>query len=293
MQLVFYYGFLKLNKPYFALADWQYYLLILATVLIAAGGYIINNIMDVETDEINKPKQLLIGKEISEAKAYNLYVGLTITGVAIGFYLSNIIFKPSAATLFILIASLLYFYATTLKQIPLIGNIVIAFIVGFSIFIINIFQIFPNTDDSNRAEMSTYFYIILDYSIFAFLINFIREIIKDIEDVKGDKQNDIKTLAVTLGVKKTSYVVIVLLLISTLLLLNYTNTYLMKNSLYFAVVYGMIFIIAPLIFCTIKTYNSLDSKDFKLISLLLKWIMFFGILSITIITLNIKHNAKI
>ena len=90
MQLVFRYGFLELQNIPLALADWQFGILVLATVCIAAGGYIINNIMDVETDAENKPENVIVGKFISETKAYNLYIGFTVIGVAMGFYLSNV-----------------------------------------------------------------------------------------------------------------------------------------------------------------------------------------------------------
>ena len=113
MQLIFRYGFLKWQNVPLSLADWQYGLLVLATVLIAAGGYVINDIFDQDTDSENKPSKVIVGNKISESLAYNLYVGLTIAGVGIGFYLSNVILKPGFATLFILIASLLYLYATS------------------------------------------------------------------------------------------------------------------------------------------------------------------------------------
>ena len=116
MQLIFRHGFLELQNIPLALSDWQYGILVLATVCIAAGGYIINNIFDVETDAENKPENVIVGKFISETKAYNLYIGFTVIGVAMGFYLSNVINKPSFASLFIVIAATLYFYATSLKQ---------------------------------------------------------------------------------------------------------------------------------------------------------------------------------
>ena len=84
MQLTFRYGFLKLQNVTLSLADWQYLLLVLSTVCIAAGGYIINNIFDFKTDSDNKPNDVVVGKYISETLAYNLYIGFTIIGVAIG-----------------------------------------------------------------------------------------------------------------------------------------------------------------------------------------------------------------
>ena len=77
MQLIFRYGFLELQNIPLALADWQYILLVLSTVSIAAGGYIINNIFDVATDTENKPENVVVGKFISETKAYNLYIGFS------------------------------------------------------------------------------------------------------------------------------------------------------------------------------------------------------------------------
>src|SRR6218665_2372627 len=86
MQLLFRYAFLKQQNIPLALADWQYGLLVLSTVLLAAAGYVINDIFDVATDSINKPNKVIIGKGISETRAYNIYIGLNIIGVAIGFY---------------------------------------------------------------------------------------------------------------------------------------------------------------------------------------------------------------
>ena len=191
MQLTFRYGFLELQNIPLALADWQYIVLVLATVCIAVGGYIINNIFDVETDTENKPKNVIVGKFISETKAYNLYIGFTVIGVALGFYLSNVINKPSFASIFIVIAAALYFYATSLKQSLLIGNFIVALLLSFSVIIIGIFDLFPVTNDQNRPFMGLLFSILLDYAIFAFIVNFIREIVKDLQDIKGDSNQGI------------------------------------------------------------------------------------------------------
>src|SRR6476620_9788540 len=85
MQLLFRYGFLKLQNAPLSLADWQYVLLVLSTVLIAAAGYVINNIFDQRTDQQNKPHDVIVGKKISENAAYKIYAALNISGVAIGY----------------------------------------------------------------------------------------------------------------------------------------------------------------------------------------------------------------
>ncbi len=291
MQLLFRYGFLKLQNIPLALAHWQYALLVLSTVLIAAAGYVINNIFDQETDLINKPGDVVVGKSISETAAYNIYVALNISGVAIGFYLSNVIMRPGFATVFILVAASLYFYATTLKQIMILGNIVVALLLSFSVIIIGVFDLFPATDNENRVQMTSMFSILFDYAVFAFMINFIREIVKDIEDVNGDYNQGMNTLPIAIGTSRTAKIVFALSIIPVVFLLIYINNYLVANNLYIATLYTFIFVLAPLLYFIAKIITAKTKKEFHNLSSILKWILFFGILSILIINLNIKYNA--
>ena len=291
MQLIFRYGFLELQNIPLALADWQYLLLILATMSIAAGGYIINNIFDVETDTENKPENVIVGKFISETKAYNLYIGFTVIGVAIGFYLSNVINKPSFASIFIILAATLYFYATSLKQSLLIGNFIVALLLSMSVIIIGIFDLFPLTNEENRPFMGLIFSILIDYAIFAFLINFIREIVKDLQDIEGDSNQGMNTLPIAFGKKNTTKLVFGLSFIPVILILNYINSNLFSAGLLYGTLFGLVFILAPLLYFTIKIWSATETKNFHHLSTVLKWILFFGILSIVVISLNIKHNA--
>jgi 4-hydroxybenzoate polyprenyltransferase len=292
MQLIFRYGFLKHEAIYLFLSDFQYALLILATVLIAAAGYIINDIMDQETDSENKPFNMVIGKGISEAMGYNLYFVLNVTGVGIGFYLSNTIQKPTFAGIFIIIVTLLYLYATTFKKMLLVGNFIVAFLLGFSILIIGIYDLLPLTFENNQKEMGIYFSLLLDYALFAFVINLIREIVKDMEDVNGDYNQGMNTLPIAIGVRRTVKIVFGLGIIATLILLWYINIYLMNNNLYYSSIYALLFVVGPMIFFVVKIWNAKAKKDFSLLSSVLKWVIFFGILSILVINLNIKNNAQ-
>lgn len=291
MQLLFRFGYLELIRIPLSLFYWQYALLVLSTVLIAAGGYVINDIFDQETDQENKPDKVFVGKFISESNAYTFYVTLTITGVACGFILSNSISHPNFVIIFIAIATLLYFYASTLKQIAIVGNIVVALLLAFSVIIIGIFDIFPNTFESNKQQMVLAFSILLDYAKFAFIINLVREIIKDCQDIYGDNLLEINTLPVLIGTKKTNKISFVLLLLPILYLFYYSKTYLFENNLFVSISYMIALVIAPMIVCLIKIWTAKEKADFHQISTLLKWIIFFGIVSIVIITLNIKYNA--
>ena len=291
MQLIVRFSFLEqINIP-LSLFYWQYTLLIVATVLIAAGGYIINDIFDLEIDTINKPNQVIVGKNISENHAYILYAVLTILGVACGFILANTVAHPNLAVLFVLIATLLYFYASTLKKIAVLGNIVVALLIAFSVLIIGIFDIYPNTFEVNRNQMYVAFSILLDYAVFAFIINFIREIVKDLEDVLGDKQAEYQTLPNVIGISKTCKILFVLIIGFIGYVLHYCNTFLMQNDLYYATIYIFLTVVAPLLFCAIKIINAREKSEFYQLSNVLKWILFFGILSITVINFNVNHNA--
>ena len=291
MQLLIRFGYLEQVQIPLSLFYWQYALLVFATVFIAAGGYVINDIFDQETDQINKPDKVIIGKYISESAAYNLYAGLTITGVGCGFILANSIDHSNFAILFVLLATLLYFYASSLKQIALLGNLLIASILAFSIIIIGIFDIFPNTFEINQQQMSVAFSILLDYAKFAFMINLVREIIKDIQDIEGDKHQKMKTLPLVIGINKSNKLAFVLLLLPLVYLFYYSYNYLFENNLFIGIFYLLIFVIAPMIFGLIQIWNAKEKKDYANISTLLKWIIFFGILSIWVITYNIKHHA--
>lgn len=289
MQLVFRYAFFKIQDVPLALADWQYGLLVLSTVLIAAGGYVINNILDQKTDAVNKPNTVIIGKTISETNAYTLYMVLTVAGVAIGFYLSNVILKPSFTAIFILIAATLYMYATSFKQILIVGNILVALLLSCSVIIIGIFDLLPAIDAGNQQQMKMVFSILLDYAIFTFFINMLREITKDIEDVDGDYNQGMRTLPIVIGKSRTAKIVFGLSFVPILFLLYYINSYLL--NLIHTTIYLLLFVVGPLFYFTVKVWSAQTKKEFHTLSLLLKWIMFFGILSVVIISLNMKYNA--
>lgn len=291
MQCIIRYGFLKLQKVELALADWQFALLVLSTVFIAAGGYIINDIMDQETDSINRPNQVIVGRSISESMAYNLYFGFTIAGALIGFYLSNLIYRDNFFGIFIITSLLLYIYATSFKQIAVIGNILVSLALALSVIIVGLFDIIPATDQVNRFQMMLWLELLFDYAVFAFLLNFIREIIKDLEDINGDYNQGMRTLPIVLGVSRTAKVVAVITAIATVILLWYINNHLMNSGLYIATIYALVFLVSPLIFAVVKVWTATTQKEFQLLSNVMKAIIFFGILFILIVNLNIKFNA--
>jgi 4-hydroxybenzoate polyprenyltransferase len=291
MQLIFRYGFLKLQNISLSLADWQYILLVLSTVCLAAGGAIINAIFQQDSDSENKPEFQVVGKFISENTAYNLYAGFTFIGVSIGFYLSNVIQKPNFAILFILIASTLYFYASSMKNSILVGNIIIAFVNSIYVLIIGLFDLLPSTFEGNQTVMGIHFSILIDYAIFTFIIFFLIELVSDIKNYKGDKSQGLSTLAIEIGTLKAKKVALAISLIPIFCVLYYLKVYLFDAKLLYSFIYGLIFIIMPLIYFSIKILKANDPKEFRHLYLILNWILVLGYLSILVISLNIRYNA--
>lgn len=261
-----------------ALSGVEFLLLVLATTCIAAGGNVINDIFDVEIDKINRPEKLLIGRKITEKNAYNIFIALNVIGVGLGFYLANSIEKPMFSALFIIISALLYLYASSLKSILLIGNLLISGLVALSLIIVGIFDLMPEITPLNQAVQSTIFGIVLDYSLFAFSINFIREIVKDLEDINGDKKGGMNTLAIVLGRKRTTTIVFVLAAILVLGIVFYMYEYLYQQKL--LLLYFLFAIIGPLLYFCVKVWDAKTKKDYGFLSKLLKIIMLTGVCSI-------------
>ncbi|WNH09770.1 geranylgeranylglycerol-phosphate geranylgeranyltransferase [Thalassobellus suaedae] len=254
------------------------FLLILATIFIAAAGNIINDIYDVETDLVNKPEKLIVGKTISEKTAYTLFIIFNVIGVGIGFYLSNKVGKNAFFSLFVIISALLYVYASYLKQTLLIGNIIISIIVALSILIVGIFELLPAITLQNQQTQLTFFKIIFDYAVFAFMINLLREIAKDLEDIDGDYKAGMNTLPIAIGRTRATNVLFVLSLIPLLSITFYVINSLYKNEI--AVGYFLLFIIGPLLYISIKSFNAKTKKEYHHISSILKIVMVFGMLSL-------------
>lgn len=260
------------------LSDFGFFLLCLSTVCIAAAGNIINDIHDVETDRINKPKKGIIPQSISEKAAYNLYVAFSIVGVGIGFYLSNIIGRPGFSAVFIIISALLYLYATYLKQILILGNLLVSSLVAMVIIIMGLFDLLPAITPQNQQTQSIIFSILLDYGLFAFLINWLREMVKDQEDLNGDYNTGRNTLPIAVGRERANKIIFAIGLIPLISVIYYMYEYLFSNI--YAVLYALILIVGPLLYFLINVLNAKTKKNFSRLSAIIKFIMVVGLLSI-------------
>ena len=263
-----------------SLSTLQFIILVVSTLCIAAGGYIINDIFDVETDAINKPDKQIVGKKITKDQAYLYYMAFTFIGVVTGFYLANDVNRSTFFGIFVVIAALLYIYASFLKPMLLVGNIVISGLVALSLIVVGIFDLLPTINMQNKFIQSSMFEVIFDYAVFAFLITFIREIVKDIQDIDGDYNAQMKTLPIVLGKSRAAKIAFGLTVAAILILAFYLNAYLYMQTV--AIIYFLIAVIAPLIYIAIKLFSAENKKDFKLISRLLKIVMLLGMLSMVV-----------
>jgi 4-hydroxybenzoate polyprenyltransferase len=287
MQLVFRYLFLTQSYIDLALTDFNYILLVLSTVCIAAGGAVMQHIMNQEEDEIKQPKHRLVGTKISEAAAYNWYIGLTIVGVGIGFYLANVIYKPTFASLFVLVATLLYVQATNLKQIPLLGNCITALLVAISIAVIALFDIFPATDISNKVRMSEVFGILIDYAVLGFGLTLIKELLRDLKNKETDDMLGNNTVVTRFGLNKAKSLLGVIIVVVLGAILYYCNTFLFELTI--ALSFILLTMVGPLLFMGIKLITSTTQKEFALLERTLQVVLFCSILSVAVIVYTLKH----
>ncbi len=277
-QLLIKYALFETFGIEITLSAFGFFLLCLSTVCIAAAGNIINDIYDIETDRINKPEKQVVEKEISEKSALTAYIIFTITGVAIGFYLSNLIGRPGFSALFIIISALLYLYATHLKNILIIGNLLVSSLVAMTVIIMGLFELLPAITPANRQTQSIIFSILLDYAFYAFLINWLREMVKDQQDVKGDYNAGRNTLPIALGKERANKVIFAVGLIPVVAIIYYIYTYLFNNLV--AVLYTLILILGPLLFFMSNILTAKTLKHYQRLSLILKIILITGLASI-------------
>lgn len=173
-------------------------LVVLATVLIAAAGYIVNDIVDLPIDLINKPNKVIIQKKISTAKAWWIYGLFNSLAIALGLYLGQLLI------LFIFVSTIvgLALYAYYWKAQVLIGNIAVAFfcaLVVVEVWILDWNKLTVPFSSSFPLQ------VLLGYTLFAFLTTVLREIVKDIEDIEGDRQQNCQTAPVVWGIKSSRF----------------------------------------------------------------------------------------
>ncbi|EAS19671.1 prenyltransferase [Flavobacteria bacterium BBFL7] len=284
-QMVIVFAILNPSGVDLALNWWQLALLVMSTAALTAGGNVINDIQDVEIDKINKPERVIVGKAISENNAFTIYGILTVIAVIAGFVLSNSLSQPIMASVFVFVAFILYIYATTLKSMLLIGNLLISLLVGLVIMITGIFELYPVITPVNQGAQQVMLKILFDFALGAFLINLAREWVKDCEDINGDHSGGRNTLAIAIGRIRAARVISIYLLGVIALFVWYIYNYIYQNQI--ALFYFVFIIIAPLMYVMLRIWSSEKTAQFTLLSMILKIVLFAGICSMAVISLTV------
>ncbi|MBS9523645.1 geranylgeranylglycerol-phosphate geranylgeranyltransferase [Litoribacter ruber] len=238
------------------LQDPNLYLIIISTVLLTASGYMINDYYDVKIDYVNRPHEVVVGKGMRRRVVMTLHTIFNFTGIGIGFLVS-----PRIAIINFFAAFVLWLYSNTLKRMPFIGNLTVALLGGMAIWIIGYYY------------QTTKLYV-LTYAIFAFFINLIREIIKDIEDRQGDRKHGCRTLPIVIGFRATKKVIFAIagLFVMSILVVTFKVG---SDLLYFY--FGGLSIL--FFYFMYRIYYADRKKHFTQLSLLAKILMLTGILS--------------
>jgi len=258
------------------------FLLITATVLIAAGGYVLNDYFDVKIDAINRPDKQLVGVVLSRHTAMALHQVLTTLGVICGLLLSYFARSFTLAFIFIVIPGLLWFYSASYKRQFLIGNLVIAFISAITILVVGIAQLsFLQKEFGSlifETPIPAHFYSwIGGFALFSFLFTLMREILKDIEDEKGDREMECRTLPIKWGINKTKSFLYGLIAL-TVILLFLSNNYFIHFNGNLTTRYIIFGLVIPLAVLCYLIFMARSKSDFHQASTLSKVIMLVGVM---------------
>jgi 4-hydroxybenzoate polyprenyltransferase len=260
-------------------------LLVLSTVLIAAAGYIINDYFDVKTDMINHPDTVVIDKVIKRRWAIILHLTFTVVGLMLGMFCALKTGYLRLAIFHIVAAVLLWFYSTHFKKQLLIGNVVVSLLTASVFFIPFVYEIGimqhiqPGFTANHAPIILSCLKVVIIFSIFGFVTSMAREIIKDMEDFKGDKETGGYTMPIYWGMQSSKLAAFFLLVITVILLLFVVyNTFKLHRTVSSPhIVYILAALVLPLLILLFMTIRAQEPKHFKHASLLLKFIMLMGL----------------
>lgn len=274
------YPLLSVHDFELQLSNFQFFLLVLSTVMIAAAGYIINDYFDVVIDKVNKPERLVIDKGVKRRVAMGAHVVINILAVLIAFYVSYQAGSMKLIAFHILCATGLWFYSTNFKRQFLIGNILISLFTSLVPFIVGVYELMPvhkiYAEMIDESSLNEEWRFVIGISFFAFITTLIREIIKDMEDVEGDERYGCKTMPIVIGMRTTRNITIVLSVI-TMAFLVYFQTIKWSTGNLLGSLYIGIGLQVPFIYLIYRIITAKEKKDYKVAGNVAKLIMLLGV----------------
>jgi 4-hydroxybenzoate polyprenyltransferase len=273
----------------FSLID--FIMLVAATVFLTAGGYVINDYFDIKTDLINKGK-VIVGTHIPRRQAMMWHNIFNIAGVSMGFYISWQDGYFWLGIMFLLVSGLLYFYSASYKRQFLIGNLVVAILVGMVPLLVVIYEWpalyrYYMVNAVSLPEINFIFYWVGGFAVFAFLTTLTREIIKDIEDFEGDIAYGRNTVPVVMGVLSAKIISVSLVIITIAIL--YLTWYIFINDI-ITLCYLSVSIVLPLAFVVFKVLMSKNRKQLHSAGSIMKVVMVTGILYSLVVKVILTWN---
>ncbi len=285
-QVLFYYciiipAYAKHNEAGPALGLTGFLLLVVASVCIAGAGYIINDYFDLNIDSVNKPGRLVIDRFISRRWAMLFHLLLSLTGLFLTALVSMQLGNPFLLIMNFFCIILLIFYSTTFKKKLLTGNVIISLLTAWVIivlFVAEIKWVSGRMLPVRHAALITIYKMTAVYAGFAFMISLIREVVKDMEDIEGDRKFNCRTMPIVWGLIPSKvfagvWIIVVMGLLSVLLV----NAILYKFFLlFFFIAWPML---SELFIVLRRLIRAATPQDFGEVSTKIKWVMLLGILS--------------
>ncbi|MEI6433883.1 MAG: geranylgeranylglycerol-phosphate geranylgeranyltransferase [Bacteroidota bacterium] len=268
----------------------DFLILMIVTLFLAIGGYVINDYFDVKIDSVNRPEKMVVNKFITPRNAIKVHLLLNGIAVLLGFFIAYRIRAISFGFIFPFISGLLWIYSAKYKRILFWGNFIVSVLSAFVILVVWLFEFFwlhiqPEIFASVLPNMGWVSKIVAGYALFAFLTSMIREIIKDMEDYEGDKKFDCQTIPVVYGIRFSRFIVAVLL-IGTMILLGWAQFILYRLEMMMALWYFSFAVQIPAFYMLFKLFRASEKQDFHLLSSLCKVIMVSGILSMEVLLIS-------
>jgi 4-hydroxybenzoate polyprenyltransferase len=281
LLLIRYTFFVPLGIPY-VLDDLHFALLVLSTACIGAAGYIVNDLYDLENDRINKPNRMQIGVVFNERFAWNAFYALFLIGGALGWYLGQHTGKMLYGAINLITGFWLYLYAADFKGRPLLGNVMISFLSAGVLTYPLFFDVLPRFPLSESDSGHQALLILGIYFCLAFVISWLRELIKDMEDETGDRSSGLRTMPIAWGSLPSKILIGLLggLLVTAFGWAAWSSWQGNKWSS----TYIFLALFLPSLWVWVKSFSAHESLQFRKLSIGLKVIMAAAILSIPVIT---------
>lgn len=255
----------------------SYLIMITATILIAAAGYISNDYFDVATDRINKPQKQYIGIHFTPGSTFAIALFFSFFSTVLAIWLAMIIRSWLPAVLLLSALIVAWWYALKLKKSLMWGNLAVA---SMSAGTIAMAWIIENQFSQVSGEPFRLITGIITFiTIFAFLLSLLREIVKDIEDIEGDRLINCKSLPIVKGIAFTKATLLTIS-VTTLILLLVAQAYLLTHIRILAAIWLLIAVEIPFVYFLIKLGKADKKVDFHKLSSMLKWIMLGGMATI-------------